>query len=430
MINSNKILVIGDVMLDKYWHSSASALAEDAPVAAVTVDNTEYRAGGATNVALNIKQLCDSNIEVAILAPIGKDADGNKLVSILNKLDIVAHWQISDHNQTITKHRIITDNQQLVRVDFEQKYQPIELNNETKALIEQYKVIVISDYNKGTLDHAADIIQYARSLNKIVLADPKGHDFSKYKNATLLTPNLKEFSAIVGEVSKNNIHQKALLLLQELELEHLLVTLSADGMTLYNKDGSYYHACSYADHVYDVTGAGDTVIASLAVSLNNDINKFEAIEYASHAAALVVSQLGTGFTTPQAVKQLMTIKAQSIGKVENGNKIVHVTNSDQLRQLKELLLTPLVKIFNWDYKFNNILTVQNVQALQQIAEKSKIEKICVIITNNVGSEKQSHSVEELAYMLSILEVTDKVVYSSVGDISKTLENYSQLQLQR
>lgn len=411
------ILVIGDVMLDKYWHSSSKTLSEEAPVASVVVDKTDYRAGGAANVVLNIKMLAKKGTKVGILAPLGQDNDGNILNEIISQADIFSYWQYSHLAATITKHRILTNSQQVVRVDFETNYPPIVLNNALKEIIADYKVIVLSDYNKGTLNAVSEIISYARSLNKIILVDPKGQDFNKYKGATLLTPNYKEYTDVVGQ---DHLDDKAYKLIKKLELDNLLVTLGAAGMTLYNKNLNYYHACSYAEQVYDVTGAGDTVIASLAVSLEQDTPRTKAIEYASYAAALVVSQIGTCYATRLAVKQLMTERELNKTRLSiQDSKIVSITHPTEVRELfNNNQFINNIKIIYWNYVKDNVLNANNLKNLIHGQQQS-----WVIIDNYDHAQivDCAHNLEELAYCLSQVAAVNKVIYSKKIDLKLLIE---------
>jgi rfaE bifunctional protein kinase chain/domain len=433
--STNSILVIGDVMLDKYWHSSSSTLSEEAFAAAVVVDSTDYRAGGAANVALNIKMLAKSTTDVTVLAPLGQDDNGSILKNIINKANINACWQYNSITTTITKHRILNNNQQVVRVDFEKRYEPISLNETVKQIISEHKVIVLSDYNKGTLDLVSEIINYARSLHKIILVDPKGHDFNKYKGATLLTPNYKEYTDIVGF---EDLDGKAYKLIEQLGLDNLLVTLGAAGMTLYNKDLSSYHACSYAEQVYDVTGAGDTVIASLAVSLAEDTDKIKSIEYASYAAALVVSQIGTGYATRPAVKQLMAqCEFRQAKQLRQNDKVFSITSRHDLASLTDLLNSKQnlnkVIIYYWDYQKDNILNADNIAKLITVHNQNQLQQLWIVISNNLNLAKfnPTHNIEDLAYCLGQLATTDKIIYSDSIELKSHIEHFqSSLKLEQ
>lgn len=409
----NGILVIGDIMLDKYWFSSSHSLADEAPVAAVSLDNEEYRAGGAANVALNIKKLADDNTEVAILAPIGNDNDGKELSGILSNKGVTYHWLDESHNQTITKHRIISNQQQLLRVDFEQPYQAIQVDNSVKAIIDQYQVIVLSDYNKGSLANIEDIISYAKSKNKLVLVDPKGDDFTKYTGATLLTPNFKEFTNIVGPCeAEQDIDAKSYQLINKLKLDYLVVTQGSKGMSVYADNSYKYHASAYAEEVYDVTGAGDTVLASIAVGLAEGLEIDKIIELASHAAALVVNQVGTGFIARQEVEQFIARK-KSVTNIlsKASSKIIEINTQEEIGQLQNKN-----NCYHWDYVKNNILTAESIRNLKQRFVTNK-DKLTIVIINNIKPARCYHSIDELVYMLGNLSIVDEIIYSKKLDLS-------------
>jgi D-beta-D-heptose 7-phosphate kinase/D-beta-D-heptose 1-phosphate adenosyltransferase len=401
-INNTGILVIGDVMLDRYWFGVPKALAEEAPVAVLTVNKSEDRAGGAANVAINIKKL-SGDINVAILAPLGQDNDGAKLKDILTRENIQQYWQYKNMSHvtsaatTITKHRMLSRKQQLVRVDFEQKYHPIELNQTTKDIINNYKVIVCSDYNKGSLDNCQEIIAYARSLGKLVLVDPKGIDFTKYQTATMLTPNYKEFTDVVGH-DILNFDRNAYNLINKLELEYLLVTCGSDGMILYGKNNFKYSASSYANQVYDVTGAGDTVIASIAVSLANDQDKIDATERASHAAAVVVSKVGTGHVTIEEINNQIAKYNDTQETSIIKNKIFNISSEQELNDFKNSTNN---NIYYWDWKAEviNATHIKNLLKLKDNNDKLNPNSISVVLKNN----------EQLAYMISKISIVDKVI---------------------
>ncbi len=402
-LTSPAILVIGDVMVDRYWFGSPNSLAAEAPVAVLGINSVEDRAGGAANVALNIKKLGGN---VAILAPLGRDEVGESLKKILTQEGVSQEW-IYGEKQTICKHRILSEHQQLVRVDFEQKYNPIQLNDQIKEIIREYDVIVCSDYSKGSLNFSAQIISFANSIDKIVIVDPKGLDFTQYQDAYLLTPNYKEFTDIVGVIKDQvDFDLKAYNLLNKLNLEYLLVTCGKDGMILYGKNKFKYSASSYASQVYDVTGAGDTVIASLAISLANKEDKIQAIERASHAAAVVVSKLGTYFVTEaeinQQMEQLLDNNSQALDKA---CKIFVFENNQQYSQLLDKYSDHVVYKWSSQQGLFEAEHIKNIIALQHQDEK----KILVILDINKNT-KAAHTSEELAYMISKISIVDKVLY--------------------
>lgn len=418
------ILVIGDVMLDKYWYSEAESLANEAPILNVNISDCQFRAGGAANVALNIANLSMPGIPISMFSVIGDDEHGNILSQLLVDHGVITDFVIDKSKPTITKHRIISNKKQLVRVDFEEQCSPVELTPELKSIINKNKVIVISDYNKGCLSQAEEIIAYTKQLNKIILVDPKGSDFTKYHGATLITPNLKEFINVVGECSsQEQLNFKAKQLIENINLDYLLVTQGANGMTLFAKNGKQFHACSYAEEVFDVTGAGDTVLASIAVDLYSDVPPQDTIERASHAAALVVGQLGTGFVTRDQVNsaeksnKLLNLDYENITTNIESN-IVNISDNNKLNEVAEYLSKRkniVTKL--WDAEKDNVLNAESVSKILEIKKtNSNIQLVLIMITPDDCS-RLVHQPDELAYMLSSIKKIDKVIYSLNMDIS-------------
>lgn len=289
-----KVLVLGDVMLDRYWFGATNRISPEAPVPVVKVQGNEERAGGAANVAMNIASL---NVPVELLGLTGKDEAGTALQSLLSQHHIQCNFVQLDSHPTITKLRILSRHQQLLRLDFEEDFQQITselLLEKLQSAVKNYGALVLSDYGKGTLNQVQQMIQIARQAKVPVLIDPKGTDFERYRGATLLTPNMSEFEAVVGIChSETEIVEKGLELIRKLELTALLVTRSEKGMTLLRPDQPPFHLATEAKEVFDVTGAGDTVISVLATALA-DGRSFEESCYLSNVAAgIVVGKLGT-----------------------------------------------------------------------------------------------------------------------------------------
>jgi D-beta-D-heptose 7-phosphate kinase/D-beta-D-heptose 1-phosphate adenosyltransferase len=290
-----RILVIGDVMLDRYWHGSTSRISPEAPVPVVRVDNIEDRAGGAGNVALNIAAL---GAAVSLAGVVGQDENAHALQSRLQAAEVTCLFQQMVNFPTITKLRVISRQQQLIRLDFEESLSsPLALNDKNPHLVNQLaqaNIVVLSDYGKGALENPQIFINAARAKKIPVLVDPKGSDFTKYKGATLITPNLHEFEAVVGPCGdEKTLIQKGSALLETLDLTALLITRGEDGMTLLRKNQPELHLPARAREVFDVTGAGDTVIAVLAAALGAGEPLPQAVGLANLAAGIVVAKLGT-----------------------------------------------------------------------------------------------------------------------------------------
>lgn len=292
-------------MLDRYWYGDTGRISPEAPVPVVNVNNTEDRAGGAGNVALNIAVL---GCEVTLCGITGDDEAAQSLEEILQHQKVNCHFEKRSNQQTITKLRLMSRSQQLLRADFEKDFSLTNgLNIEALSkLIEQHDVVVLSDYGKGTLADPQPIIQAALVSNKPVIVDPKGSDFTKYRQSTLITPNQSEFDTIAGKASsEEDFFERGRKTRQNLNIDSLLVTRSEKGMALFSANQEPYLQPTQAREVYDVTGAGDTVVATLASSIAAGTSITEAVQIANLAAGVVVGKLGTATVTPQELSYAM-----------------------------------------------------------------------------------------------------------------------------
>lgn len=289
-----KILVVGDVMLDRYWHGPTSRVSPEAPVPVVKVDHREDRPGGAGNVALNITSL---GAAVSLVGLVGQDEAADSLANSLEAGGVGNELQSVGSHPTITKLRVISRHQQLLRMDFEDAFESdhaTALLERVDALLQGVNALVLSDYGKGVLVDPQPWIEAARSKGIPVLIDPKGTDFSRYRGATLLTPNLDEFEKIVGQcASEDELVQRGSDLIGDCELDALLVTRGEGGMTLLRPGLGEFHLPARAREVFDVTGAGDTVISVLATAIAAGADLPGAVALANLAAGLVVAKLGT-----------------------------------------------------------------------------------------------------------------------------------------
>jgi len=289
-----RLLVIGDVMLDRYWHGAASRVSPEAPVPVVRVGNREDRPGGAGNVALNIAALGSATRLIGI---VGEDETGSELYSRLSAAGVYCDFIKLDDKPTVTKLRVISQHQQLIRLDFEQPFEPADINGlfeKAKALIDDTQVLVLSDYDKGALQEIQQLIELGRSRGIPIIVDPKGSNFEKYRGATLITPNLTEFEEVVGLCqNEEELVNKGLKLVSDLDLEAMLITRGEHGMTLIRPDSPELHLPARAQEVFDVTGAGDTVIGVLAAAMAAGDNLADATALANLSAGLVVGKLGT-----------------------------------------------------------------------------------------------------------------------------------------
>ena len=290
---TTRILVVGDVMLDRYWFGEVSRISPEAPVPVVKVERTEERPGGAANVALNCAAL---GARVALLSVVGADEAGRALARLMDDSDIECSLHEDAKLSTTVKLRVIGRQQQLLRIDFENAPDHEALRAKLadfESRLSACDVVILSDYGKGGLAHITEMISLARAAGKSVLVDPKGEDYARYAGATLLTPNRSEFRAVAGRwKDEAELEQKAGRLRDELQLGALLITRSEEGMTLFSPDGTT-HEPALAREVYDVSGAGDTVIATLAVMLGSGLSLPGAMRQANLAAGIVVGKLGT-----------------------------------------------------------------------------------------------------------------------------------------
>lgn len=289
-----RVLVVGDVMLDRYWHGGTSRISPEAPVPVVRVEDADDRPGGAANVALNIAAL---GAHAALAGVVGQDDNAALLKARLEASNVSTHFQCSGQVPTITKLRVMSRNQQLLRLDFEQPLGQVDtqpLLESTRAELAECDVLILSDYGKGTLNQVRELIQLSRQAGKRVLIDPKGQDFRKYRGASLITPNLGEFEAVVGRCDNDEqLAERGEALRTELELEALLITRSEKGMTLIRDGHAPLHLATRAQEVFDVTGAGDTVIGLMGLAIAAGYGLPEAMMLANLGAGLVVAKPGT-----------------------------------------------------------------------------------------------------------------------------------------
>ena len=292
-----RVLIVGDVMLDRYWFGEVSRISPEAPVPVVKVERVEERPGGAANVARNVAAL---GARAMLLSVVGNDEAGRSLTRLLEAEGISCSLHEDAQLSTTVKLRVIGRQQQLLRIDFETwpAHEVLRAKlAEFESRLPECDVVILSDYGKGGLTHIADMIRSARAAGKPVLVDPKGEDYSRYAGATLLTPNRSELRQVVGRwASEEELAEKAQQLHARLALEALLVTRSEDGMTLFGASGSV-HEPALAREVYDVSGAGDTVIATMAVMLACGLDLGSAMRLANRAAGIVVGKLGTATCT-------------------------------------------------------------------------------------------------------------------------------------
>lgn len=292
-IASARVLVVGDAMLDRYWYGTVDRISPEAPVPVVRVTRTEERIGAAANVAYNIVTL---GAQASLLSVVGEDEASHTLENLVAKTGITPYFGRDAKLKTTVKLRVIGRQQQLLRLDFENMPEHEVLASQSAAferLVFQHEVVLFSDYGKGGLAHIVTMITQARAAGKTVLVDPKGSDFERYRNASVITPNRSELQQVIGFWSNEaELRIKTHKLRAALNLQALLVTRSEEGMTLFDAQGEL-HVPTVAREVFDVTGAGDTVIATLATMVAAGLSLRDAVPIANQAAGIVVGKFGT-----------------------------------------------------------------------------------------------------------------------------------------
>lgn len=291
-------------MLDSYWKGPVLRISPEAPVPVVRVEEQESRIGGAGNVALNATLL---GARTHLLGLIGQDTSGDQIEQILRSQKVESKLQRVSGSKTITKLRILSGHQQLIRLDFEDNFINWEtsvLERDFIKLLKRVDVVVFSDYGKGVLLNPNSMIKIARDAGKTVIIDPKGTDFKRYEGANIITPNLGEFEAVVGQCnSDDEIEERGIALRESLKSDALLITRSEKGMTLLARNRAPLHLPARAQEVFDVTGAGDTVVATLGAAMAAGANMPDAVIMANEAAGLVVSKLGTASVSPKELQR-------------------------------------------------------------------------------------------------------------------------------
>ncbi len=292
-LTNARILVIGDVMLDRYWYGAVDRISPEAPVPVVRVSREEERIGGAANVAFNVVTL---GAQASLLTVVGDDDASHKLETLVAKTGVRTHFGRDAQLNTTVKLRVIGRQQQLIRLDFENTPKNEILATQTAKFVELlplHDAVLFSDYGKGGLAHVVDMITRAKSAEKPILIDPKGSDYARYKGATVITPNRAELQQVVGGwEDEADLATKAQNLRTQLELQAVLLTRSEEGMTLFDAQGQL-SVSAQAREVFDVTGAGDTVIATMAAMAAAGLSLRDALPLANRAGGLVVGKFGT-----------------------------------------------------------------------------------------------------------------------------------------
>ncbi|MBI3899075.1 MAG: D-glycero-beta-D-manno-heptose-7-phosphate kinase [Gammaproteobacteria bacterium] len=297
-----RVLVVGDAMLDRYWHGGVERISPEAPVPVVAVTRTDERPGGAANVARVVRTL---GAQCRLLSITGDDAEADSLQRLLQTDGVECGLYRDKCINTTVKLRVISRNQQLIRIDFESqasKDARVKLLDYYLEHLRDFDVVILSDYGKGGLGYVQEMITAARDADVPVVVDPKGDDYSHYRRATLITPNRKEFEQVAGKFRDNaDLERKAQAMVAALDLEGLLVTRGEDGMSLIDKTNRVAHLPARAREVFDVTGAGDSVIATVGCAYAAGSSVEDALHLANIAAGIVVGKLGAATATPEEI---------------------------------------------------------------------------------------------------------------------------------
>jgi len=402
--SQGRTLVVGDLMLDRYWSGGADRVSPEAPVPVVHVKEIEERPGGAGNVALNIAALGG---EVMLLGVVGEDAEGAVLQQQLEARGVQCQFQHEPGLRTSTKLRVLSRHQQLIRLDFEEPMDSLSFD----PLMAQYKAgladcgaVILSDYGKGALTQIQQMIELARAAGKPVLIDPKGNDFEKYRGATLMTPNLSEFEAVAGRCeSSEAVVEQGRKLRQQLQMEAMLVTRGEAGMTLLDGDAPPFHQPTHTREVYDVTGAGDTVIATLAAGIAAGEARKDAVAVANLAAGIVVGKLGTATTSVAELYQAIHDPEETDFGVLNEDQLQQAINQAHARGEKVIMT-------------NGCFDLLHTGHVSYLAEARKLGDRLVVAVNSdesvrelKGEQRPINNLESRMTLLSVLESVDWVV---------------------
>lgn len=399
-----RVLVAGDVMLDRYWHGKATRISPEAPVPVVKVASSEDRPGGAGNVALNIAALGSA---ASLVGVTGQDEAGAELGKRLAAAGVLCQFHQSATSPTITKLRITSQHQQLLRVDFEEPFDADDvaaMQSAALTLLDNTQVLVISDYGKGSLGNPQPLIAAARRRNIPVVVDPKGRDFSPYQGATVITPNLAEFEAIAGPcASEDELISKGQQLRQSLGLTALLITRGEQGMTLLQADKTVLHLPARAREVFDVTGAGDTVVSVLAASLAAGQSLEQGTALANLAAGLVVAKLGTAAISGPELRRAIQMQEGTGRGVMTAEQLVTVVE-DARAHGEKVVFT------------NGCFDIIHAGHVGYLAEARTLGDRLIVAINNdesvtrlKGSGRPINPVERRMAVLAGLEAVDWVV---------------------
>ena len=401
----SKILVVGDLILDEYWFGVANRLSPEAPVPVVKISTIEYRLGAAGNVANNIQSLGGKS---KILSTLGNNKEKMILLKLFKQKKILYEIFDNKKNNTITKVRVLANNTQIVRADIENNY---EIKNSKLFLkryldnLKKYNVVVLSDYGKGSLSEIKKLILLAKKYKKIIIADPKGDDFRKYSGVDVLTPNYNEFINIVGFCKNQKIlENKGKKLVLDLRLSSLLITQGKNGMTLITKDGLIRHINSLVEEVYDVSGAGDTVVSTIAICLAAKMSLLESMQIANIAASNVIKKIGTSTINIQELIRSISLTNNFSKKIVYDNKNINFLVQDLKEKNKTIVMT------------NGCFDIIHSGHINFLEKSKKMGDILIVAINNDNSVKKNkgpkrpiNQLNERIAVLSAIKFIDYII---------------------
>lgn len=398
--NQAKVIVAGDIMLDRYWEGQTSRISPEAPVPVVHIKKTYEKAGGAGNVALNIATLQG---KATVLAMTGKDEAANCLQALLKSQRVQCDFVVDQHLPTITKLRLLSQHQQLIRADFEENFKTADTSRlmiNFKKHLKKANVAIVSDYGKGTIADIEQLIALAIAQQVPVLVDPKSHDFSHYRGATLITPNYKEFVAAAGPCEDDvEMVNKAQQMIKQFDLGGLLITRGAEGMTLIRPQEAPVTIPTQAREVYDVTGAGDTVIAVMAMSIGAGYDWVTSMKYANAAASVVVGKIGTATVSPEELHEALNASSHIRTGVVNEKTLLTLVQKAKQRGEKIVMTNGCF----------DLLHAGHVDYLQ--AAKALGDRLIIAVNDDASVTKlkgPSRPVNVLSNRMHVLEALDAV----------------------
>ncbi len=400
-----RVLVVGDLMLDRYWHGETSRISPEAPVPVVLVGDGEERPGGAGNVALNVAALGGGSTVIGLT---GDDEAAGLLEGKLAEAGVNCRFVRRPGYPTVTKLRVLSRHQQLIRLDFENGFpgcDHADLIDQFRQALPEADVVVLSDYGKGVLrESCPELIRLARQAGKAVLVDPKGKDFSSYRGATLITPNMSEFEVVAGHCTDDEeLVRRGEALRHELDLEALLITRSEKGVTLLRREQPPLHLPTRAREVFDVTGAGDTVISVLATALAAGDDLAEATALANLAAGVVVAKLGTATVTVAELRRAMREQDEAVRGVVDEERLVALVQEAHAHGERVVMTNGCF----------DILHAGHVTYLQQAAELG--DRLIVAVNDDEsvrrlkGSDRPVNTQANRMFVLAALGCVDWVV---------------------